>query len=74
MKTVTTQKHQIHIPKKIRDIVGIEAYTPVRIATDGVSVLITPVRDSILDIAGTFKVKKPIKAEDIRKHLTYGEK
>lgn len=74
MKTITTQKHQIHIPKKIRELVGIEAYTPVRVEAAGGSVLITPIRNSILGLAGTFKTKKVMSVEDIRQQLAYGEK
>ena len=42
--------------------------------TEGSRIIIEPSNDSILSLSGTFRVKKPISAEKIRKSLSYVEK
>jgi len=73
MKSVMTQKSQVHIPAKIRKEVGLELNSLVSVRADSGRVIIEPVKDSVLALGGTLKTTKPIKAEEIRKHIAYGK-
>jgi AbrB family looped-hinge helix DNA binding protein len=74
MKSIITQKYQVHIPAAVRRVVGLTPNARVTVRAEGKRVIIESDTSSVLDLAGSFKVKHPIPAEDIRKHLTYGEK
>lgn len=73
MKSVMTQKSQVHIPAKIRQAAGLKPNSQVDVAVVAGAVVITPATDSVLALAGTFKQKHSISAETIRQHLAYGE-
>lgn len=59
--TTVTQKGQITLSKKIREIFGIDQYDKVLVEVDKNSIKIKPI-DDVLDLAGKFKrkMKKPI--------------
>jgi AbrB family looped-hinge helix DNA binding protein len=59
--TTVTQKGQITLSKKIREIFGIDQYDKVFVEADKDYIKIKPAED-ILDLAGKFrrKMKKPI--------------
>ena len=59
--TTVTQKGQITLPKKLREIFGIEEYDRVSIEAGVDHIKIKPAED-ILDLAGKFKPKhkKPL--------------
>ena len=73
MKSVITQKYQVHIPAAIRKAVGLTPNARVNIRAEGTKVIIEPDTSSVLDLQGTCKVTNPIPAEKIRKHIVYGE-
>ena len=74
MKKVLTSKHQVHIPKQLREAVGLEDQAVVEMATDGKVITLRPINESVLDLAGTMRVKQPIPAEEIRPKLAYDTK
>lgn len=55
--TTVTQKGQITIPKKLRDKIGLSAYSKVYLTADKDSIKVTRTFD-ILDMAGKFKPGK----------------
>lgn len=74
MKSVITQKSQVHIPAAVRRAVGLQPNSRVIVRAEGARVIIEPDKSSVLGLAGSFMVAKPIPAEEIRKHIVYGEK
>ncbi len=74
MKSVITQKYQVHIPAKVRKATGLKPNTKVTVRAKDGKVIIEPATNSVLDLASAFAVKQPIKAEVIRNQLAYGEK
>lgn len=64
--TTITQKGQITLPKKVRNLTGIQEYSKVQIEVENDSIKITP-RYDILDIAGSLKPKKRKSALGARK-------
>ena len=59
--TTVTQKGQVTLPKKMREILGINEYDKVLVEADKDHIKIKPTED-ILDLAGKYKkkMKKPI--------------
>jgi len=66
-----TPSYQIHIPSKIRAFLGIKNQGVARMKVKGKSMIITPVKDGVLSLAGQFRVNKPIRAEKIRSKIDY---
>ena len=74
MNSVITQKYQVHIPAEVRKATGLKPNTQVTVRAEGGKVIIEPASNGVHNLAGTFAVKQPIKAESIRTYLSYGEK
>jgi AbrB family looped-hinge helix DNA binding protein len=55
--TTVTQKGQVTLPKKVRQMLNIEAYDQVRVTVSENKAVIEPVAD-IIDMAGTVKPRK----------------
>ncbi len=73
MQTITTitPKFQVHIPAEIRRQAGITKHGSALIRIVGKTIVIEPIESDFLALAGTFKVKEPISAEQIRDHIQY---
>lgn len=64
-----TPNWQFHIPVSIRDVIKTQG--KVRITKKKNSVVLHPVKNNLLSLAGTFKVKNPIPADKIRDYIDY---
>ena len=71
--TTITPKFQLHIPVNIRNAAGIKAHGRAKITAVQGKIIIEPLKDKMAELAGAFRVKKPIKAEEIRKHIDYSK-
>lgn len=65
--STVTQKGQVTIPKKIRDLVGISIYQKVSLAVDGDSVVLSP-QKTILELSPTLLAPKGKNALKARKY------
>jgi len=74
MQSIITQKSQVHIPAKIRKEVGLPLNAAVQVRAERGRVIVEPMKESVLELGGVLKVKNPIPAEEIRKHIQYSEK
>lgn len=67
-----TPKYQIHLPVAIRIKAGFTFHGPVNIRADAGRIIIEKKKGkSILDLAGAFRVKNPIRADKIRDYIDY---
>lgn len=69
-----TNNWQIHIPKSIRELLGLKKAGSAAIETDRKRIIITPVKSNILQYAGKYEKKaqaKKIKVEKIRDLIDY---
>lgn len=73
MKSVITQKYQVHIPAAIRKQLNLKPNMRVHVRAEKNRIILEPDTSSVLALFGTCKVKNPIPAEEIRKYLAYGE-
>lgn len=64
--TTITPNFQVHIPKAIRDKLGLKKHGPAIIRADKKRIIIKPIKKDFLSLAGKYKVKKPIPVEKIR--------
>ena len=71
--TTITKKHQVHIPSAVRKQIGLVKHGRARIFAERGRIVIEPVHKGILSLEGAFRVRKPIPAERIRKHIAYVE-
>ena len=73
--TTITSKFQVHIPIAIRREIGLKKHGRARIRAEKKKIIIEPIseKDSIMNLAGKFKVKKPIPVEKIRNHIDYSD-
>lgn len=69
--TTITPKFQVHIPVSIRKAIGMTRHGRAIIRADKEKIIIEPEKDSILSLAGKYKVKNPIPAEKIRDYIDY---
>ena len=69
--TTITPKFQLHIPVNIRKAMGMKRHGRAKIMVAGGRIVIEPVKDGMVGLAGAFNVKKTINAGDIRKHIDY---
>lgn len=69
--TTITPNFQVHIPVAIRKKIGLKKHGMAIIRADKKKIVIEPVKFSILDLAGKYKVKNPIPAEKIRDYIDY---
>ena len=72
--TTITPKYQVHIPSSVRKEIGLVKHGRARVYAEGSRIVIEPARESLLSLAGTFRVRKPIPAEKIRRAISYVEK
>ena len=74
MTTITPQ-FQVHIPVSIRKQIGLKKHGRARILAKGNKMIIEkiPETESILSLAGKYKVKNPIPAEKIRDYIDYAD-
>jgi len=70
--TTITPNYQVHIPKKIREAIGLTSFGKARISTTNNKIIIEPIESEFLKLGGNFKVKEPIPVEAIRDHIKYG--
>ena len=68
-----TPKFQLHIPVKIRQQIGLKKHGRVKIRAEKNKIILTPVKDDIMALAGAFKVKNPLPADKIRDYIDYSE-
>lgn len=68
-----TPKFQIHLPVKIRQKAGITKHGRAKIKAVKGKVVIEPIKDDILSLAGSLKVKNPIPVEKIRDYIDYSD-
>lgn len=68
-KTTITPNFQVHIPVGIRKKSGMTHHGKALIRVEKGRIIIEPQLGGILALGGSFKVKKPIKAEQIRKYI-----
>lgn len=66
-----TPSWQLHIPVVARKI--FKKHGRVRIDLQKKSMQISPDRNDIMSLAGTFKIKKPIPADRIRDYIDYSD-
>ena len=71
--TTITPNFQLHIPVNIRKAMGIKKHGRAKIMVVGGKIVIEPIKDEMAGLAGAFKVKNPIKASEIRKHIDYSK-
>ena len=73
--TTITPKFQVHIPVSIRRKIGLMKHGRAIIRTQKEKIVIELLGDkqSILSIAGKYKVDTPIPAEKIRDYIDYSE-
>ena len=73
--TTITPKFQVHIPVSIRKKIGLKKHGRAKISTHKNKIIIEkiPEKDSILSLAGKYKVKNPIPAEKIRDYIDYAD-
>lgn len=69
--TTITPKFQVHIPVSVRQKVGLTKHGKAEITTEGDKIIIKPLGSRFMALAGRYKVKKPIPAEDIRRKINY---
>lgn len=69
--TTITPNFQVHIPVIIRKKIGLTKHGRALIKAENSQIIIEPVKSGILSLGGVFKVKNPIKAEEIRDHIDY---
>lgn len=69
--TTITPKYQVHIPIKIRELAGLKKHGPAKIKVKKSKIIIEPLKEGFLSLAGAFKVKNPIPAEKIRDYIDY---
>lgn len=72
--TTITPKFQVHIPVSIRKQAGLVKHGRAYVKAKDGKIIIEPMEDNFLSLAGTFHVKTPIKAEHIRKVIEYSDK
>jgi bifunctional DNA-binding transcriptional regulator/antitoxin component of YhaV-PrlF toxin-antitoxin module len=73
LATITSQS-QVHIPAKFRKALGFKRHGGrAIIKLEKKRIVIEPVKDDILKLAGKFHVKNPISAEKIRDYIDYAE-
>ncbi len=68
-----TPKFQLHIPVSIRKKAGFTKHGRVKIRAQKNKIVLTPVKDDIMALAGAFKVKNPLPADKIRDYIDYSE-
>jgi AbrB family looped-hinge helix DNA binding protein len=78
MKTTVsiTKNYQIHIPKAIREAIGLNKPGQAKIETNGKSIIITPTQSPFLKMAGKYSHLKPSKKIDIdniRDYIDYSK-
>ncbi len=66
-----TPNFQVHIPVSIRRSAKLLKHGKAFIRTENSKIIIEPIKSSFISLAGTFKVKNPIKAEKIRGIIDY---
>lgn len=73
MQTVTTitPKFQVHIPRKIREKIGLTKHGRAKISAKNRTIVIEPLPDEFLSLGGTFSVQRPVPAEKIRNYIDY---
>lgn len=71
--TTITPKFQVHIPVSIRKKAGLTRHGKAIIRAEKSRIIIEQFdeKKGILSLAGKFKVKNPIPAEQIRNHIDY---
>lgn len=71
-----TSKWQIHIPKKMRSVLGSKKPGMVKIKAHKDKLVISPQKGGILDLAGSLHhlyKKKPINIDRIRDYIDYSQ-
>jgi bifunctional DNA-binding transcriptional regulator/antitoxin component of YhaV-PrlF toxin-antitoxin module len=70
-----TPKFQLHIPVKIRQKAGMTKHGMVKMTAQNKRIVITPVENDILSLAGKYKnkIKNPIPVEKIRDYIDYSD-
>lgn len=75
MTTITiTRQWQVHIPKNVREGLGLKTPGKAKIETKGKKIVITPKESEILKLAGSLHhlyKKKPIDIDNVRDHIDY---
>lgn len=73
--TTITPKFQVHIPVSIRKKIGLKNHGRATIKAQEKKIIIELLdrNQSILSLAGKYKVKNPIPAEKIRDYIDYSE-
>lgn len=73
--TTITPKFQVHIPVSIRKKIGLKIHGRAKISTRKNKIIIEkiPDKNSILGLAGKYKVRNPIPAEKIRDYIDYAD-
>lgn len=66
-----TPNWQLHIPTQMRKLAGLVSHGRVSIKAQKNKIIVSKVRGNFMDLAGAFKVKKPIPANKIRDHIDY---
>lgn len=68
-----TPKFQIHLPVKIRRKMGIKSHGMAKMSIKGGKIVITPLVDEIMDLAGKYKSKKTIPINKLRDYIDYSQ-
>lgn len=71
-----TRQWQIHIPKAIREAIGMDEPGVAEIEVENNKIIITPKKSGILALAGKYHhlyKKKPINIENIRDVIDYSD-
>jgi len=72
--TTITPKFQVHIPVSIRKQAGLVKHGRAYVNVSAGRIIIEPMEDNFLSLAGTFHIKNPTKAEQIREVIEYSDK
>lgn len=78
MKTtmVITKQWQLHIPKKVREAIGLERPTTVEVEARKGKIIIVPKKGGVMDKAGKYKRYargKKINLDNIRDYIDYSQ-
>lgn len=68
-----TPKFQFHLPVKMRKVSGFTAHGRAKITASKGKIVISMIDDEITQLAGKFKSKKYIHAEELRDHIDYSK-
>ena len=75
MNTIVTitPNYQVHIPTKMRKMVGLDKHGPAEMMVEDGKIILKPLDDQIMKLAGKYKSKKKINVDKVRDRIDYSK-